>query len=98
MPETTIDPSLTVEQSELVNKLSELELSDIDDALLSNISTQWKKVARIVGAAMSEQEDRIKGIPDVFYAQRVMCLVQKGLIESQGDLKAMRFSEVRIAN
>ncbi len=98
MPEITIDPPLTDEQSELVSKLSEAELSNIDEALLSNISTQWRKVARVVGTTMSEQENRIKGIPDIFYAQRVARLVQKGLIESQGNIEAMRFSEVRIAN
>jgi hypothetical protein len=98
MPEITIDPSLTDEQSELVSKLSEAELSIIDDALLSNISSQWRKVARVVGTTMSEQENRITGIPDVFYAQRVSYLAQKGLIESQGNLQAMRYSEVKLPN
>ena len=98
MPETTFDPPLTEEQSELVSKLSEVELSNIDDALLSNISTQWRKVARVVGTTMSELENRITGIPDVFYAQRVLYLAQKGLLESQGNLKAMRYCEVRIAS
>ena len=98
MPEITIDPPLTAEQSELVSKLSEAELSNIDGTLLSNISTQWRKVARVVGTTMSEQENRITGIPDVFYAQRVSHLAQKGLIESQGNLKAMRYCEVRIAS
>jgi ubiquinone biosynthesis protein UbiJ len=98
VPEIIIDPPLTDEQSELVSKLSEAELSNIDEALLSNISTQWRKVARVVGTTMSEQENRIKGIPDIFYAQRVAHLVQKGHIELQGNIEAMRFSEVRIAN
>jgi len=96
MPEITIDPPLTEEQSELVSKLSETELNIIDSALLSNISSQWRKVARVVGTTMSEQESRIKGIPDVFYAQRILQLAQKGLIESQGNLQAMRYSEVKL--
>lgn len=96
MSETTIDPPLTDEQSELVSKLSEADLSIIDGALLSNISSQWRKVARVVGTTMTEQENRIKGIPDVFYAQRISHLAQKGLIESQGNLQAMRYSEVKL--
>ncbi len=83
-------------QHHLVSKLSEAELSIIDGALLSNISSQWRKVARVVGTTMSEQENRITGIPDVFYAQRVSYLAQKGLIESQGNLQAMRYSEVKL--
>ena len=97
MTEINIDPPLTDEQSDLVSKLSEAELCHIDDALLSNISTQWRKVARVVGTTMSEQENRIIGIPDVFYAQRISQLAKKGLIESQGNLQAMRYSEVKLS-
>jgi len=40
------DPPLTPEQEELVNKLKASEVERIDEALLSNISGYWKKVAR----------------------------------------------------
>lgn len=89
------DPDLTEEQLLLVNKLSEIELNEIDNALLSNISGQWRKLARVVGTTMQSIENRIKGIPDVFYAQRIKHLVNKGIIESQGNLNSMHFSEVK---
>ncbi len=97
MSNTPIDPPLTAEQVVLVGKLSEAKINSIDSALLSNISPQWRKVARVVSATMAEQKNRKAGIPDVFYAQRVSLLVEKGIIESQGNLKAMRYCEVRVS-
>ena len=40
--------------------------------------------------------DRVEGIPDSYYAQRIQKLVNDGLLVSQGNLSYMRFSEVRI--
>ena len=90
------DPPLTPEQEELVNKLKASEVERIDEEILSNISGYWKKVASIVGATMIDLENRVEGIPDVYYAKRIIYLVEKGLVESQGNLKRMRFSEVRL--
>ena len=45
---------------------------------------------------MMNEEHRIEGIPDVFYAQCVAGLVKKGILLSQGNLKCMRFSEVKM--
>lgn len=89
------DPELTKEQIELVAQLSESNLKAIDDALLSNISPQWRKVARVVGTTMLGIDNRVKDIPDVFYAQRVIGLVNKSIIESQGNLSTMHYCEVR---
>lgn len=90
------DPPLTPEQEDLVSKLEDSEVERIDEALLSNISDYWKKVASVVGATMMDLKNRVEGIPDVYYANRIILLVEKGLIESQGNLKRMRFSEVRL--
>jgi hypothetical protein len=38
-----------------------------------------------------------KGIPDLFYAQRIRHLIASGQLESQGNTTSMRFSEVRLA-
>ena len=90
------DPPLTAEQQALVAKLTETELKAIDLALLANAHTQWRKVARIVGTTMSALAQRPKDVLDVFYAQRIQRLVAAGALEAQGNLKRMRFSEVRI--
>ena len=92
------DPELTEDQTALVSKLSKNDLNEIDEALLSNTKRQWRKVAMIVGITMSESPDRINGIPDIFYSQRIRGLVEKKLIESQGDLQFMRYSEVRLSS
>ena len=96
MSNVTNDPPLTQEQFELVSKLSEAELKYIDTTLFSNVSSQWRKAARVIGTTMSEQDNKITGIPDIFYSQRLSRLAKKGLIESQGNLQAMRYSEVRL--
>ncbi len=91
------DPKLTEEQIMLTNQLNDSELKDIDNALLSNISSQWRKLARVVGSAIMGMENRVNGIPDVFYAQRVKNFVKEGVVESKGNLNRMRYSEVRKA-
>ncbi len=68
---------------------------EIDDVLLSNITMRWRKVAMVVGLTMN-QLDQTHGRDDLFFANRVMLLAQKGLIESQGDLTKIRYSEVRL--
>ena len=90
------DRSLTPEEEARVARLSELELREIDEALVSNANSQWRKVAMVVAVAMSSSSNRLPGIPDVFYGMRVRKLVEDGVLESQGNLARMRLSEVRL--
>ena len=92
------DPQLTPDQKILVGNLSETDLKVIDDAILENISSRWKKVSFVIGTTMTNLENRIGGIPDVFYAQRIQYLRSKNLFESQGNLKKMRYSEIRYSD
>lgn len=94
----TSDSELTAAQKSLVMELDETTLKNIDAALLSNANSNWRKVAMIVSITMSGLQSRIKGIPDVFYSQRIRKLVESSYLESQGNLQAMRFSEVRLSN
>jgi Protein of unknown function len=59
---------------------------EIDEALLANVIHRWRKVARVVGSAMSQLGDKRRGRDDLYFAQRVSSLVQRGLIEAEGDL------------
>ena len=95
-PEPTPDPELDEQQKLLVATLDAASLEKIDALLLSCATKNWRKVAMLVGMAMSDKS-HIKGVPDIFYAQRVRKLVENGSLESQGNLQAMRFSEVRYA-
>lgn len=89
------DAELTAEQVKLVEGLTNTEVQAIDDALLANTCGRWRKVARVVGTIMLELPCRVESIPDVYYSQRIQKLVKDGLLESQGDLSYMRYSEVR---
>lgn len=91
------DGPLTPEQQAVVEKLSPEDLAKIDKGLLSNCCERWRKVAMIVGTTMmSDGPYRFENVPDVFYSQRVKALVENGLLESQGNLDFMRYSEVRL--
>lgn len=96
-PETPVpDPPLSTEQQDRVELLTAEELQRIDDSLMADASTQWRKVARIVGSAMTANRDSIKDVPDVFYSSRVRKLVEAGRLVSAGNLDYMRFSEVKL--
>ena len=76
-------------------ELSESELKEIDCKLLENITFQWRKVAMVVATTMIDFKDNFTDISDSFFAERVKMLAEQGIIESQGDLDYMRYSEVR---
>jgi hypothetical protein len=90
------DPPLTPEEQALVAQLTEQEIQAIDDTLLSNACDRWRKVSSVVGFTMSSLPNRRRGIPDVFYAQRIRQLVRAGRLEADGNLAYMNFSEVRL--
>lgn len=89
------DPPLTAEQRARASALSEAELQSIDQALLRQVSEDWRKIARVVGFAMGEPSVRSRGLPDIFYAERVRHLVAAGVLEAAGDVRAMGLGEVR---
>ncbi|HEU4779527.1 MAG TPA: DUF3658 domain-containing protein [Steroidobacteraceae bacterium] len=90
------DPSLTVEQSLRVSRLSQEDLWDIDREILAQSARSWRKVVHIVGTAIDKLSARIPDVPDIYYAQRVRHLVDIGKLESQGNLLCMGYSEVRL--
>jgi len=99
MPEIRQDPlpALTKEQKAREAQLTEEELRIIDQGLLSNACTRWRKVARVVGSTMMfGSPTRIDGVPDIFYAQRVRKLVESSRLESDGNLDYIGYSEVRL--
>ncbi len=94
--ETELDSEPTLQQQRLIDQLTPGQVSQVDTELLANCATQWRKVARVVGTTMLQFNGRFRGIPDVFFAKRVALLVAAGKLEAQGNLKRMRFSEVRL--
>jgi hypothetical protein len=92
------DPPLNAEEQARANRLTPSEVKRIDEALLRNTAPQWRKVARVVGTAMIELKLRPESVPDIYYAQRVAEMVKLGQLEAQGNLRRMRYSEVRRPN
>lgn len=90
------DPPLSADEAALVAKLTQVQVAAIDAALMSHAKPQLRKVAMVVGMAMGMQPDRVAGIPDLFYAERVRKLVADGRLVAEGNLAFMRFSEVRL--
>jgi hypothetical protein len=90
------DLSLTSEEESEEAKLSEAQIENIDETLLSKVFQEWRKVAMVVSQAMSSMPEWADGLPDVYYVQRLQKLVKKGVLECQGDLACMRTSEVRL--
>ena len=91
-----VEPSLTKEQVERVSELTEEQLKEIDYGLLSFCSNKFPKVAKIVGSYMTSNSNKFDVI-DLFYAQRIEKMADLGFLEYQGNLKFMRYSEVRLA-
>jgi hypothetical protein len=91
------DAHLTDEQRHRIEALTDEDVARIDQQLLSHCDGQFRKVAYVVGTAMSLDPERQPGIPDVFYAGRVRRLVECGALQAVGDLSRMRYSEVRRA-
>ena len=93
--DTRDDPPPNQEQQSRINELSAEDINEIDEMLLRHTCGMWRKVARVVGSSMSEFEGRFKGVPDVYFAKRVQTLVERGFLESQGNLKRMRYCEIK---
>jgi hypothetical protein len=89
-------PDLTAEQREKVAQLSEQDLSEINKLILSNSSKHWRKQAMVIAKTMNELGAKFPEIPDIFYAECISKLVSEGYLESQGNIKYLRFSEVRL--
>jgi Protein of unknown function len=91
------DEPLTPEQVRIAEKLSPEQLRAVDQVLISYAAERWRKVAFIVGSALSEPACKDIYLPDVFYVSRLRLLVACGVLDSFGDLAYMRYSEVRLA-
>ncbi len=92
-PSTMLDP----DEQQAADRLTPEQIQRIDMELLADCMPVWRKSARIVGTAMLALSEELPGVPDGYYAQRVIALVEAGKLESQGKLHYMRFSEVRLA-
>jgi hypothetical protein len=90
------DGPMSAEEEAIAALLSQQMVEKIDKALLSHAKLRGRKVAVLVGLTMMDPEVRVPGLPDLYYANRVRVLVERGLLVAEGDLDYMRYSEVRL--
>lgn len=88
-----IDSKLKWKQVQLPAPVTVL---DFDRVILSEMSPQWRKTARIVGHVSEHYREQGIDLDPAIAAARLMAMVDSGLIESAGDLRKWGFSEVRL--
>lgn len=96
--ELDFDSPISPEVRKIASKLSPEELKEIDEALLSEASNRYRKVARLVGRVLLKFKEQHPMLSDVFFSERVQSLVTSGHLDSQGDLRRMRYSEVKLSS
>jgi hypothetical protein len=88
---------LDAEETATVEALTPEDISAIDDALLDATSSHWSKVAMVLAKQMKSRSGVPNDVPLEFYWSRLCDMVARGQLESQGNLRRARFSEVRRA-
>lgn len=96
-PEVPIpNPPVSREEKSGFAKLSGEDKAIIDNEILGCLVSHWQKVARVVIRAEEKLRSRYPEFSHVFYAERIRVLAKQGRLDSQGNLRYMRFSEVRL--
>jgi uncharacterized protein DUF3658 len=70
--------------------------ADIDAVIFSALKTQWRKTARIIIDTLKECERLQLPVSAEMLGVRIQALDEANKLESQGDLRKWRFSEVRL--
>ncbi|HWZ40205.1 MAG TPA: DUF3658 domain-containing protein [Bradyrhizobium sp.] len=73
-----------------------ITVMDFDRVVLSTLKSQWRKTAVIVGSVSEQHRSLGIDLDPAIAAARLMAMVESGLVESAGDLRKWRFSEVRL--
>jgi Protein of unknown function len=88
-----ISSSLRWDQVRLPPSASEAQ---VDQIIFSVVAPYWHKMARIIWDAVKHGQELALGVTDEMFAARIQVLVEAGRLESQGDIRKWRHSEVRL--
>ena len=73
--------------------------SVVDQALLSHVTKEWRKMAFVIGVTMMQLDPNERdGLNDEYFAKRIILLAEAAIIDSSGDLSQMRQCEVRLSS
>jgi hypothetical protein len=91
--ETAINSELRWEDVTLPASVSE---ADLDAVILSALTSRLQKTAMVIGKAMKRCDERALPVSAEIIGARIQALVEADRIESAGDLRKWRYSEVRL--
>jgi hypothetical protein len=89
----TIISTLRWEEASLPDSISE---ADLDQLIFSVMTSRLQKTAMIIARAMKRCEELDLAINEEILGARIGALAESGRIESAGDLRKWRHSEVRL--
>ncbi|MCH1918066.1 hypothetical protein L9G15_01315 [Shewanella sp. A3A] len=84
-------------QQKLLAQITQEQIDIVDKILLSNVRQHYMKVAMLIAKTYNKLPDELRELPTAFLAKRVMALVECELLQAQGDLHYIRYSEVRLS-
>jgi len=67
---------------------------ELDEQLLSHATYEWRKVARVIGTALTAR--RADLVDDTYLAGRIAELVRRGSLEARGNPAEIHYAEVRL--
>jgi hypothetical protein len=70
--------------------------ADLDQIIFSVLNSQWRKTALIVGTALAQAQHCGLPINAEMLGARIEALADEDRLDSQGDLRFWRHSEVRL--
>ncbi len=89
-------PPLSRKERVAFRRLSAQGKAAIDDTILSCALPRWQKVAMLVSRTEEKLHGQYPQFSYALYAERIRLLVKLGRLHSQGELRYMRFSEVKL--
>jgi len=89
----TISSTLRWEEVSLPDSISE---ADLDQLIFSVMTSRLQKTAMIIARAMKRCEELDLAINEEILGARIGALAESGRIDSAGDLRKWRHSEVRL--
>ena len=90
------DNAPTKEELAEMKQASPRDAEAVDALLLSHCTAPWQKVAAVIGASLDGFEAAAPHLPFVYLPIRLLALVERGLLQAQGDVMSVRTSEVRL--
>ncbi len=73
-----------------------ISAEDIDAAISEALTLEWQKIAMVIARALPRCQELAVAISTEMLGARIVALVEAGRIESAGDPRMWRHSEVRL--